>query len=172
MTIKAANIDMFPTFIINHWRKQFIDLSEEIFRELGFPAPIQIHEETLPLAMELVFEGYLFEIIHSPAALSHCILVRCKLGEMPKTNEKHGMYMLLKENLCNLREYSKWYGVDSESDEVVLNLIHDLEGASALIILQRMRRIVNDSRDWQTKFFDPDLIKRSDDRGRSKSILV
>ena len=90
------------------WRQHFIDLSEGLFRELGFPLPSQLHDESLPLAMSLEVEGRAFELVHSSSFQVHRILISCSLGKLADKNRPVMMAALLRANLAGVRGFGSW----------------------------------------------------------------
>ncbi len=137
------------------WRQRFIELSEGIFRELGFAPPPMLHEESLPLAMELEIDKTPFEILHSSSNLNDRVLVICKLGNMPASNEDYGLQMLMKENLNNMRMHAEWYGLSAETREICLMCHKSLNNITPQKILHDMKKMIADSGNWESRFFDP-----------------
>ncbi len=135
-------------------RAKFIEISEGIFRELGFTPPSMFHEESLPLVMELELEGRSFELIHSPGGLAEKILIVCKLGKIPDMERLRGIQGLMKENLLKVRIYGEWFGINSSTNEIHLMCHQDLGEIKSSEILQHMRVMVENSNDWQNRFFD------------------
>ncbi len=137
------------------FRQKFIELSEQIFRELGFSVPAMLHEDSLPLAMELELNGISFELLHTPGELNDRIRVMCKLGPIPQRNAVRGMEMLMHQNSINLREHSSWYGFIPENRVLILMNSRDLDGISAQGLLEDMLQMTRDLCDWEARFFDP-----------------
>ncbi len=153
-------------------RKKFLELSEDIFRELGFFPPPMLHEESLPLAMELELDGFNFELLHSSGDLNYQVLIKCKLGKIPQSNEFYGLQMLMRGNLENMRIYAEWYGVDFETREVLLMNGKDLGNTSAQDLVLCMKQMIENSSDWEARFFDPTFLRSEDLVGPIKSILA
>lgn len=138
------------------WRKVFIDLSESIFRELGFPLPAMIFEESLPLSMEFYLDDHQFELLHSENELSDHILISCTLGAVPQGAERRGYRELLKENLSQMRIAGEYFGIDSEKQTLKLMLLKALSSTSAPTLLADMRSVVGKWKSWEEKFFSDD----------------
>ncbi len=135
------------------WRKNFIELSEGIFRSLGFPPPEMHHEESLPLAMELEIEGIPFELLHSSTEQSHRILISFSLGEIPEESEQLGMIKLMKTNLKLARAHQAAYGIGTEKKEIRCMYYEDLDGILPDIVLSTMRQKSRDALIWKNDFF-------------------
>lgn len=156
----------------HNWRSKFIELSESLFRELGFSPPPMLHEESLPLAMELEFEGARFELLHSSSDLPERILLICKLGTMPDENEITGIQGLMRENLIRLRAYEGWYGVSTQDHEIQMMCHKDLESLSAADIFQQMKKMISDSNGWHSHFSESVRLNNAPTFGLSNSILA
>ncbi len=136
------------------FRNKFIEVSEGIFRELGFPPPAMLHEESLPLVMELEIEGRAFELIHSPTEIPEKVLVVCKLGVIPEGEPLRGMQELLKENLSQMRTFGEWYGVNPGKHDVHLMCHLELDNVTAPSVISHMKTMASCSSDWQNRFFN------------------
>ncbi len=130
------------------WRQQFIDLSESLFRELGFPPPSQLHEESLPLAMSLEVEGKAFELIHSASFQSHRILISGSLGNFSYKDNPATMAALLRSNLSGVRDFGAWYGINPDTADLCRLEFMDLEGCHAAPLLEQLRHIAQEMAGW------------------------
>ncbi len=114
-----------------------------------------LHEESLPLAMELEVDGIAVEILHSSSDLNDRVLVICKLGKIPSVHQDYGLKMLMKENINNMRMHAEWYGISAENKEVCLLFHKELTDITPQGILQDMKNLIANSANWETRFFDP-----------------
>lgn len=140
------------------WRKVFIDLSESIFRELGFAPPAMIFEDSLPLSMQLCLDDQQFELLHSENELSDHILISCMLGTVPQGAERGGYRKLLKENLSQMRIAGEYFGIDSENQALKLMFLKALSNTSAPALLADMRSVAGKWKSWEEKFFSDDAV--------------
>lgn len=147
----------------HRWRQSFIDLSEDVFRELGFPPPAMNFEDSLPLSMELYLQGYQFELLHSENELREYVLVSCTLGEIPKEFRCHGYRELLKENLSQVRSAGVFFGMDSERYMLRLMFLESLSATSAPALLETMRNIVEKWQSWEGQFFSGNAFTSASD---------
>ncbi len=136
------------------WRGKFIELCEGVFRELGFPPPPMLHEESLPLAMELEVEQTAFELLHSPNAMDSRILIACRLGEVPPLMGAAGLQAMLKANLTLVRAHEAAFGVTPDGNEILCLYYEDLDQARPANLLEKMRRVAPDARHWVERFVD------------------
>ena len=137
------------------WRRKFIELSEAIFRELGFEVPAILHDDSLPLAMELEYAGMEFELLHSSTEMEDRILVSCHLGPLPEDHVTRGIRLLLQANLQLARMHKACYGVDPDKKQVKAMYYERLSEASALSVLDNMREISSGASNWRDEFFSP-----------------
>ncbi|MGV3656151.1 MAG: CesT family type III secretion system chaperone [Noviherbaspirillum sp.] len=137
------------------WRRQYIALVEDIFRELGFAPPEMTHDPDLPLAMELELEGATFEIVHSPGEHPQQILVECRFGTPPREREAAVLARLLEVNLELARAHQAAYGIDAATGEVIHAFRQALDQAGARALLETMKQIAVQAAQWRdTHFLD------------------
>lgn len=134
------------------WRGKFIELCEGVFRELGFPPPPMLHEDSLPLAMELEVDQTAFELLHSPNAMASRVLIACRLGEVPPEMGVKGLQAMLKANLNLARAHEAAFGIAPDGNEVRCMYYEDLEQARPQALLDKMRRVAPDARNWHERF--------------------
>jgi hypothetical protein len=144
------------------WRRKFIELAEDVFRELGFPPPSMLHEESLPLAMELEIESIPFELLHSSADQVEFVLVICKLGPLPSGIGISGIRRLLQSNLVLARTHEAFYGVNPDTSQIQCMFQTRLMQVTAVDLLAKMRQISLDSLQWKKDFFSIPSLKTSE----------
>ncbi len=136
------------------WRGKFIELCEGVFRELGFPPPPMLHEDSLPLAMELEVEQTNFELLHSPNAMASRILIACRLGEVPTSMGAMGSQAMLKANLTLVRAHEGAFGITPDGNEIRCLYFEDLDQIRPVSLLEKMRRVAPDAHKWLERFID------------------
>lgn len=134
------------------WRAKFIELCEGIFRELGFPPPPMLHEDSLPLAMELEVDQTAFELLHSPNVMASRVLIACRLGTVPPEMNTKGLQAMLKANLTLARAHEAAFGIAPDGNEIRCMYYEDLERARPQALLDKMRRVGPDARNWHERF--------------------
>ena len=138
------------------WRQMFVELCEAIFRELGFSPPEMLHEDALPLAMELEVGQRSFELIHSSSDRPEKVLVICHLGPLPNDAGKSHLNALLSENIRNIRNFRPCFGINADSHHVISISYERLKNCSAIVLLEKMRIFANDASIWQERVFTPE----------------
>ncbi len=134
------------------WRAKFVDLCEGMFRELGFPPPAMLHEDSLPLAMELEVDQTAFELLHSPNGMASRVLIACRLGQVPPDMGAQGMQAMLKANLTLSRTHEAAFGIAPDGNEIQCMYYEDLDQARPPALLDKMRRVAPDARNWRDRF--------------------
>lgn len=137
------------------WRRKFIELSESIFRELGFEPPAILHEDRLPLAMELEYADMEFELLHSATEMEDRFLVSCKLGKFPEEHVVRGVRLLLQANLPLVRMHKATYGLDPDNLNLKTMYYENLSEVTARVVLERMREVSSGVTNWRDEFFSP-----------------
>ncbi len=134
------------------WRAKFIELCEGVFRELGFPPPAMLHEDSLPLAMELEVDQTAFELLHSPNDMASRVLIACRLGEVPPEMGAKGMLTMLKANLTLARAHEAAFGIAPDGNEIRCMYYEDLDQARPSALLEKLRRVAPDACSWRDRF--------------------
>ncbi len=136
------------------WRQVFTELCEAIFRELGFDPPPMLHEHNLPLAMELEVDQRSFELVHSSSDQPERVLIICRLGPLPDDVSKIHYAALLSKNLRNARDYLPCFGINADREEVIWTFYEQLEKLRASVMLDKLRSLAHDARNWQDGVFN------------------
>ncbi|SMP44981.1 CesT family type III secretion system chaperone [Noviherbaspirillum suwonense] len=131
------------------WRRRFIEVIEEVFRELHFDAPAMTHDVDASLVMELEVDGTTFEVVHNPRANeTHC-LIEGRIGHIASDNPNAVLTMLLAKNLGMAKIYSGVFSCDIKDDSVLYSIAMELEEASGGALLQALREIAAHAYEWR-----------------------
>ncbi len=132
------------------WRGTFTELCEEVFRELGFDSPAMLHDDSLPLAMEIQVESRNFELIHSTTDRPNQILILCKLeqsiGELSRDEYK----AMLTMNLTQIRQAEAYFGITADEQEIVWVSTEPLVDLRASQLLEKLREMAERSQTWRS----------------------
>ena len=134
------------------WRRQYIELVEDLFRELGFVPPAMTHDPDLPLAMELEVNELTFEIVHTPTAQPHQVLVECRFGTVPEPQAEEAYIHLLRHNLDQARHFHPAYGIEAQGNNVICAFHESLEQASARGLLDSMGKVAEQGKHWRNNY--------------------
>ena len=135
------------------WRRRFIDLVEDVFRDLGFPPPAMTHDPAAPLAMEIEVEGVSFEVVHTPEQRPECLLIECKFGHPPEEKLIPALRRLLEVNLIMAREHQAAFGADPRSNAVIFTSSARLEDSNARNLMEEMRALAERAKEWQDGYY-------------------
>ena len=136
------------------WRIVFTELCEEVFRELGFDSPPMLHDNNLPLAMEIHVDSRDFELIHSSTDRPYQILILCKLDQMNEELSRNDYAAMLLGNLNNIRLAQPYFGITADEQELVWVSSELLSGLRASHLLEKLREIAQSATTWRTKIQD------------------
>jgi predicted house-cleaning noncanonical NTP pyrophosphatase (MazG superfamily) len=131
------------------WRVSFTELCEEVFRELGFDSPAMLHDDNLPLAMEIQVESRNFELIHSATDRPHQILILCKLQESIDELSRDEYEAMLASNLTQIRQTEAYFGITADEQEIVWILTEPLTNLRAGQLLEKLRAMADSSQSWR-----------------------
>lgn len=132
-----------------HWRRKFIEVVEEVFRDLQFDPPPMTHDPDAPLVMELDVDGTTFEVVHNPRTnVTHC-LIEARLGPITSDQPDRVLTQLLVNNLELARKYGGTFAADIKDDTVLYSYPIPLAQSRGDAILQSMRETALLARDWR-----------------------
>jgi hypothetical protein len=136
------------------WRIAFTELCEEVFRELGFDSPPMLHDNNLPLAMEIHVDSRDFELIHSSTDRPYQILILCKLDQMNEELSRNDYAAMLLGNLNNIRLAQPYFGITADEQELVWVSSEALSGMRASHLLEKLREIAQSATTWRAAIQD------------------
>ncbi|MDB5798415.1 MAG: molecular chaperone Tir [Paucimonas sp.] len=136
-----------------HWRRRFIDLVEDVFRDLGFPPPAMTHDPAQPLAMEIEVEGISFEVVHTPDQRPDHLLIECNFGQPPQEKIVPVLMRLLEVNLVMAREHQAAFGADPRSKAVIFTSSEKLDSTTASALMEEMRALAKRAKEWRDTLY-------------------
>lgn len=131
------------------WRSAFTELCEEVFRELGFDSPPMLHDDSLPLAMEIQVESKNFELVHSSTDRPNQILILCKLDQSSGELTRDEYAEMLSNNLTKIRQAQAYFGITADEKEIVWISTEPLENLRASHLLEKLKAIAESSQEWR-----------------------
>lgn len=131
------------------WRRKFIDVVEEVFRDLQFDPPPMTHDPDASLVMELDVDGTTFEVVHNPRAnVTHC-LIEARLGPITSDQPDRVLTQLLVNNLELARQYGGTFAADIKDDTVLYSFSMPLAQSHGAAMLQALRDTAVLAGDWR-----------------------
>lgn len=142
-------------FEINQNRIRFLAIVDEIRSALGYSLR---KEDPLPgeeLAMEMMYGGFDFAVVHSGRNSPDRILIECRFGALPEGREQQIMQRLLNMN-CALAELdASVFCLDADSGDLIYTLGLSIDGQDGSTLLAKMTEIVWHGRRWlETRFMN------------------
>lgn len=135
------------------WRRRFIDLVEDVFRDLGFPPPAMTHDPNTPLAMEIEVEGISFEVVHTPDQRPDHLLIECNFGHPPDERLAPALKRLMEVNLIMAREHQASFGADPKTNAVIFTSSEKIEESSARKLMDEMRALAERAKEWRDTLY-------------------
>lgn len=131
------------------WRRRFIEVVEEVFRELHFEPPVMTHDPDTSLVMELEVDGTTFEVVHNPRTnVKHC-LIEARLGNIATDNPENVLIGLLGKNLELAKNFGGTFAADIKDNAVLYSASLALDQASGPTLLQAMRETAVMACEWR-----------------------
>jgi hypothetical protein len=131
------------------WRRKFIEVVEEVFRELGFEPPPMTHDPDTPLVMDLELEGVSFEVLHHPKQNADHCLIEVNYGELDDDIAPEVLMRLFTENLAMARNFGDRYAANVKSDVILYCYAVPLDGLRGPQLLSGMRTAASRAKEWR-----------------------
>lgn len=133
------------------WRDRFIDLAAELCRALGETIPLHRTDPELALRLRLQVDGVAFEALHAGGSDSGTdrFVLHCRFGPLPEQDQTRALQHALESN----RDLNRWqagiFGLDVETDELVLSTQQALHGADAGALLRALQDLAAMAKAWR-----------------------
>ena len=140
-------------FEVNQQRLRFLNIVDEIRSALGYSLSKEDLKPEEELAMEMMYGGFDFAVVHSARNAPERILVECRFGPLPEGREQQIMLRLLNMN-CALAELdASVFCIHPESGDLIYTLGLPIDGTDGNSLLAKMTEIVWHGRRWlETRF--------------------
>lgn len=147
--------NMMDMFDINQQRLRFLSIVDEIRIALGYSLSKEDTKPEEELAMEMMYGGFDFAVVHSARNSPQRILIECRFGPLPEGREQQIMLRLLNMN-CALAELdASVFCLDPESGDLIYTLSLAIDGMDGNTLLAKMTEIVWHGRRWlETRFMN------------------
>lgn len=136
------------------WRRKFIEVIEEVFRNLHFDPPAMTHDADASLVMELDVDGITFEVVHNPRANPAFCLIEAHVGSITSALTDQVLIHLLEKNLDFAKNYAGAFAADIKDDVILYNFPVSLAQLGGDKLLQLMRETGVDIRNWRMLLSD------------------
>ena len=134
-------------------RNKFLEILTEIKNLLGYSLRSDEPEPGEELAMEMMYGGFDFSVVHSNNFKPEALLIECRFGPVPEGRELPIMEKLLQMN-CALAELDgSTFCIEAESGDLIYTLAKSMDGLDGKTLLYKMTEIVWHGRRWmETRF--------------------
>lgn len=138
----------------NHeFRQAFIQVVDELRSALGYSIRNEEPELGDEIAMEMMYGGFDFSVVHSLSKASDQLLVECMYGPIPEARAELITKRLLEMNAVLAELDGSVFGIDASGRKLVYTLIIDLRSLDGTTLLRKMTEIVWHGRRWlETRF--------------------
>ena len=134
-------------------RFRFVDLAEDLFRELRLDPPGRSTDETLPLIVTVEVDGESLTLEHAEHLGADRIVLECRFGAVPPEHAVPAFTRLLQINRNLPADCGAAFAADEQTDEVVYMRSVSLDGATARGLLDHMVAIVGLAKEWRSSWF-------------------
>lgn len=139
-------------------RHQFLKVVDELRAALGYAIRSEDPEPGEELAMEMMYGGFDFAVVHSLAKRTETVLIECVFGSVPESRCEQIMKRLLEMNAALAELDGSTFCLDSSGEQLVYTLAIDLDQLDGSILLRKMTEIVWHGRRWlETRYISQDI---------------
>jgi hypothetical protein len=136
-------------------RNKFLEILTEIKNFLGYSLRSDEPQPGEELAMEMMYGGFDFSVVHSNNFKPEALLIECRFGPVPEGREFPIMEKLLQMN-CALAELDgSTFCIEAESGDLIYTLAKNMDGLDGKTLLYKMTEIAWHGRRWmETRFLN------------------
>lgn len=144
-------------------RNRFLEILTEIKNLLGYSLRSGEPQPGEELAMEMMYGGFDFSVVHSNNFKPDSLLIECRFGQVPEGKEFPIMEKLLQMN-CALAELDgSMFCIEAESGDLIYTLAKNMDGLDGKNLLYKMTEIVWHGRRWmETRFLNEQDTRAND----------
>ncbi len=146
-----------------NYRFRFLKVVDELRVALGYPLRTEDPEPGEDLAMEMMYGGFDFAVVHSLAKSPERILIECIFGEIPEGKPEAVMSRLLEMNAALAEVDGSVFCLNEQGTKLLYTLALDLQALEGSDLLKRMTEIVWHGRRWlETRYLNDRASDRSE----------
>lgn len=136
-------------------RHQFLNVVDELRAALGYSLRTEDPDPGEELAMEMMYGGFDFAVVHSLTRRPECVLIECVFGPIPDSRAEPIMKRLLEMNAALAELDGSTFALDESRDQLVYTLAIDLASLDGSVLLRKMTEIVWHGRRWlETRYMN------------------
>jgi hypothetical protein len=141
----------------DNYRHHFLKVVDELRAALGYALRTEDPEPGEDLAMEMMYGGFDFAVVHSLAKRPDSLLIECIFGPVPDGRGESIMRRLLEMNAALAELDGSTFCLDPSGEQLVYTLAIDLTHLDGSVLLRKMTEIVWHGRRWlETRYMNQD----------------
>ena len=139
----------------NNHRHHFLKVVDELRAALGYSIRTEDPDPGEELAMEMMYGGFDFSVVHSMSKQPESVLIECVFGQVPEGRSESIMKRLLEMNAALAELDGSTFCIDPSGEHLVYTLVIDLAQLDGSILLRKMTEIVWHGRRWvETRYMN------------------
>ncbi len=136
-------------------RHRFLAVVDELRSMLGYSIRNEDPEPGDELAMEMMYGGFDFAVVHTLQRSPQRILIECIYGLVPEGRASQVMNRLLEMNVALAEVDGSVFCLDESGSQLVYTLAVDLDSLDGSQLLRKMTEIVWHGRRWlETRYLN------------------
>lgn len=136
-------------------RHRFLSVVDELRSMLGYSVRTEDPEPGDELAMEMMYGGFDFAVVHSLHKSPQRVLIECIYGPVPEGRSVQVMNRLLEMNVALAEVDGSVFCLDESGNQLIYTLALDLELLDGSQLLRKMTEIVWHGRRWlETRYLN------------------
>jgi hypothetical protein len=134
-------------------RLKFLKIVNEIRELLGYSLNNDEEDHGDDLAMEMMYGGFDFSIVHSNIHATEKILLESDFGTIPADNEQKILQRLLAMNSALAELDSSVFCIDADTNRLIYAISLDLSDLDGQQLLSKMTEVVWHGKRWLDSYF-------------------
>jgi hypothetical protein len=139
----------------NSYRHQFLKIVDELRSALGYSLRSEEEFEGEEIAMEMMYGGFDFSVVHSQTLEPNSILIECVFGPVPDSRAQIIMRRLLEMNAALAELDGSAFSFDQAKQSLIYTLRIELNQLDGVVLLRKMTETVWHGRRWlETRYMN------------------
>ena len=139
----------------NAYRHQFLKVVDELRAALGYSLRSEEESEGNEIAMEMMYGGFDFAVVHSQTLKADTILLECIFGPVPDGRAQPIMKRLLEMNAALAELDGSAFSLDQTRQQLIYTLRIELNQLDGVVLLRKMTETVWHGRRWlETRYMN------------------
>ena len=139
----------------NGYRHQFLKVVDELRAALGYSLRSEDESEGDEIAMEMMYGGFDFAVVHSQMLKADTILLECVFGPIPDGRAQPIMKRLLEMNAALAELDGSAFSLDQTRQQLIYTLRIEINQLDGVVLLRKMTETVWHGRRWlETRYMN------------------